>query len=112
MVLTPVLVLVLLVTVQLAAYFHAANVAAAAASRGAAAASPIARGGDDASAAATRTVAELHARLAVAPDVVISAARVRVEVTIAVPGIVPLFPQTVSRAAIEPRERAIPEPER
>lgn len=109
---TPLLVLLILLGVQATIYFHAANVAAAAAAQGAAAASPRSAGGSAGSAAAAAIVADLGATTAVATDVAVSDGLVRVTVTIEVNRILPFFPSSVSRTAVEPTERFVPESDR
>ena len=111
-ILTPVLIMLIFLGVQSAIYFHAANVAAAGASQGAAAASPIAASAESAVAAAQRTVGELGGHSARTPVVDISGAYVVVTVEVSVPGIVPFFPRSVTRRALEPRERFVPESDR
>lgn len=111
-VLTPLLILFVFLGVQSAIYFHAANVAAAAASQGAAAGSPVGAGADDAAAAATQTLADLGATSAATPSVSAGADFVRVTVEVAVAHIVPFFPDSVRRTAVEPKERFVPESER
>lgn len=109
---TPVLVLLIFLAVQAAIYFHAANVAAAAASQGAAAASPRAAGAGDGIAAAQALMADLGADPAGAPVVNVSDGYVSVTVTVDVAQIVPFFPDSVSRSALEPQERFVPESDR
>lgn len=111
-IITPILVVLIFLGVQAAIYFHAANVAAAAASHGAAAASPRAAGAGDGAAAAQELVADLGARQAGPTSVSESDGYVTVTVTIEVPQIVPFFPDSVSRTALEPRERFVPESDR
>ncbi|CAB4884984.1 unannotated protein [freshwater metagenome] len=111
-ILTPLLVILVFLGVQSALYFHAANVAAAAASQGAAAASPSSTGATSALAAAQRTITELGAHSARAPVVALDGSYVVVTVEIAVPLIVPFFPHSVTRRALEPRERFVPESNR
>ncbi len=102
----------ILLAVQGAIYFHAANVALAAAARGAAAAAPESGTANGGESAAARAVAELGGDLASPPIVEIDAASVRVTATVRAPRIVPFFPTTVSRSATEPRERYVAEDER
>jgi hypothetical protein len=111
-VLVPVMLLVLLLGIQAALWFHAANVATAAASQGAAAASV--PGGTSSTGASTarRTVLELGGRLASEPGAVVTAETVWVAVHLQVPRIVPFFPTSVRRVVTEPRERFIPESQR
>ncbi len=111
-IITPVLVLLIFLGVQAAVYFHAANVAAAAASRGAAAASARTADAGDGIEAAQRTISDLGSNSAGAPTVQESTTTVSVTVTIVVPRILPFFPDSVSRTALEPKERFVPESDR
>ncbi|MEO6125550.1 MAG: TadE/TadG family type IV pilus assembly protein [Ilumatobacteraceae bacterium] len=111
-IITPILVLLIFLAVQAAIYFHAANVAAAAASQGAAAASPRTAGAGDGVSAAQQLMADLGADSTGAPVVVIGGGFVTVTVTVDVPRIVPFFPDSVSRTALEPQERFVPETDR
>jgi hypothetical protein len=110
-ILTPLLVLLVFLGVQAAIYFHAANVASAAAAQGAAAASSVS-GSKSAIDVAQSTVTDLGSRLAQAPTLSVSAGYVSVSVSLSVPRIVPFFPSSVTRTAIEPRERFVPESSR
>ena len=111
-ILTPILIILMFLGVQAAIYFHAANVAAAAASQGAAASSPSTTGAASAMAAAQRTIADLGGHSARAPMVALDGNFVVVSVEISVPRIIPFFPSTVMRRAVEPRERFVPESNR
>jgi len=111
-IITPILVLLIFMGVQAAIYFHAANVAAAAASQGAAAASPRAATAGDGAAAAQQLIADLGGNPAGPPVVSEADGFVSVTVSIDVPSIVPFFPESVSRTALEPRERFVPESDR
>lgn len=111
-VLVPVLFLLALLVVQSALWFHAANIAESAAAQGAAAASPREASAGAASAAAMRVVDDNGARLLGSPSVSMAADAVTVGVELAVPRLVPFFPDTVRRVQTEPRERFVPEPER
>lgn len=108
----PTLVLVILVAVQAAIYFHAANVALAGAARGAAVASTRGAAAHEAAAATNEAVTEMGGALAAAPEVEIGASAVVVTAVVEVPRLLPIFPGAVSRRATEPRERYIAEPER
>jgi len=111
-ILTPILILLVFLGIQAAIYFHAANVAAAAASQGAAAGSRRGSGIAEATAAAQQTLADLgdsgQAQTVAEQD----AAFVWVSVQVDVPRVLPFFPETVSRTAIEPNERFVPESDR
>ena len=114
-ILTPILIILAFLGVQTAIYFHAANVAAAAASQGAAAAAPNIRSNitsNNAVAAAERTVFELGGHNARPPSVTVDGSFVTVSVEVKVPRILPFFPSTVTRRALEPRERFVPESNR
>jgi TadE-like protein len=111
-VLVPVLVLLVLLVVQAAMWFHVANIARAAASRGAAVGSLREASAADAARTASDVVADNSAALATAPSVSIDAGDVVVSVRLEVPRIVPFFPSVVERTQREPRERFIPEDER
>lgn len=111
-IITPVLVLLVFLGIQSAIYFHAANVAAAAASQGAAAASPLDAGANDGAAAAQQTISDLGSAATGAPAVQEANGYVSVTVTIAVARVLPFFPDSVSRTAVEPKERFVPESDR
>jgi Flp pilus assembly protein TadG len=102
--LTPVLLLLVLVSVQAALWYHAVQLADNAAADGAATA---ARHGADA-AAGTTAVAEFvregGGRL-LATEVVSDGTQMVVSATIHVPGVVPGWPDTVTRRATAPVER-------
>ncbi len=111
-ILTPLLILLVFLGMQTAIYFHAANVASAAANRGAAAGS-VATSSDGAAAdEAQRTVDDLDGHAASAPRVGVIGGMVRVTVEVTVSRLLPFFPATVSRTAVEPRERFVPESQR
>lgn len=111
-IITPILLIMVFLAIQAALFFHAANVAAAAASQGAAAGSRLHAEAGVAAQAASTTVHELGATEAEAPSVAISATDVVVRVDVSVSQIIPFFPDSVSRTAVESRERFVPEPER
>lgn len=111
-ILTPILILLVFLGIQAAIYFHAANVAAAAASQGAAAGSRRGSGIAEATAAADQTLADLGDSGEAQTTAEQDAAFVRVTVQVDVPRILPFFPETVSRTAIEPNERFVPESDR
>jgi hypothetical protein len=108
--LVPALMLLVLLVVQGALYFHAANVATAAADRGAFAGAIYRAPGGAAAAEARRVVSDNGGQLqgvaASQGDMVVVTVRVRVS------RVVPFFPQTVARTARQPKERFIPERER
>ncbi|MCU1366872.1 MAG: hypothetical protein JWL72_102 [Ilumatobacteraceae bacterium] len=111
-ILTPLLILLVLLGVQSAIYFHAANVAAAAASQGAAAGAPMNAGTGAAVAAAAQTLHDLAATGMAAPSASDSGRTISVRVEVAVVHIVPFFPESVTRTAIQPKERFIAESDR
>ena len=111
-VLVPVLMLLVLLVVQAALWYHTANVAQAGAARGAAAGSPALASAGSAADAAVRTVSENGGHLAGQPIVVVGDRTVQVSVSLAVPQVVPFFPRVVTRVQLEPRERFIPEDQR
>jgi hypothetical protein len=108
----PTVLLLLLVAVQVAVLLHGATVADAAAARGAAAGSALDTAPGRATEVAAAVVGESGSTLAAPVVVELAETTVRVRVTVAVPRILPLFPATVSRDAVEPRERFVPESER
>ncbi len=111
-ILTPILALLVFLGVQAAVYFHAANVATATASQAAAAASSPGAGSGTALAVAAHTIDDLGGHLVQAPHVSISNGYVSVSVEVAVPRIVPFFPESVTRVVLEPQERFVPETDR
>ncbi|MGD9701904.1 MAG: TadE/TadG family type IV pilus assembly protein [Acidimicrobiia bacterium] len=111
-VLVPILVLLVLLVVQAALWYHTANIAQAGAARGAAAAAPATATAGSAISAATQTVLDNGGRFSSAPAVDIGDRTVTVVVELAVPAVVPFFPSTVTRVQLEPRERFIPEDQR
>lgn len=112
----PVAILILMIAIQAALWFHTANVAAAAAGEGAAAASVANISSAEASTRGVRAARQLsveaHSALVAEPLVAVDARRVVITVRLAVPRIVPFFPGTVTRAASEPREVFTTEVER
>jgi len=111
-ILTPILILLVFLGIQAAIYFHSANVAAAAASQGAAAGSRRGSGIAEATAAAQQTLADLGDSGEAQTSAEQDAAFVRVTVQVDVPRVLPFFPETVSRTAVEPNERFVPESDR
>lgn len=111
-VIIPAIVLLLLIGVQAAVWFHAAHVATAVAARGAAAGSVVGGGAGTASSAARDLASDLGADLVGAPSVSVGDRTISVRVTVDVPRIAPFFPRRVSRFAVEPREVFRPEDER
>lgn len=111
-ILTPILLVLVLLGVQAAVYFHAANVAMAAASQAAATASSPAAVAGDGVAVAQRTIDDLGGHPVHVPTVNISDGYVSVSVQVVVSRIVPFFPGSVTRTVLEPRERFVPESNR
>ena len=111
-ILTPLLILLVLVGVQTAIYFHAANVASAAASQGAAAGAPMNAGSGAAVAVAMQTLHDLAATVASTPSASDTGRTISVRVEVAVVHIVPFFPDSVTRIATQPKERFIAESDR
>jgi Flp pilus assembly protein TadG len=102
--LTPVVLLLVLVSVQAALWYHAVQLADSAAADGAATA---ARQGADASAGTTAVVEfvrEAGGRL-VASDIASDGSEIVASATIHVPGVVPGWPDSVTRRATAPIER-------
>lgn len=110
--LVPAMLLVLLLGIQASIWYHAANVASAAAAQGAAAAAPSDVPAATGGATARQTVIALGGRLIGEPAASRGLDRVTVTVRVAVPRVVPFFPSSVQRTAVEPLERFVPETER
>ena len=108
----PIVLLLLLISVQAMLFMHSAQIATLAASKGAAIAAST--DGDIVSAidTATRTAAELGAQLVGVPNVTVSEGFVAVQVRVAVPNVAPFFPKSVVRQGEEPLENFVPEDER
>jgi Flp pilus assembly protein TadG len=111
-ILTPLLLLLVFLGIQAALFFHAANVATAAAAAGADAGSRL--GGTEHAAiqAADQSLAELGAADRGSTVAELTSATVSVSVVVSVSRVLPFFPGSVTRTAVEPRERFLPEPER
>ena len=71
-----------------------------------------ARLGGAAAGAAVLTVSENGGHLVGPPIVAVGDRTVQVSVSLAVPQVVPFFPDVVTRVQLEPRERFIPEDQR
>ena len=112
----PVLILLIMVVLQSALYFHTAHVARAAAAEGAvAAASHLVPGSSVTSTGAERAAAfasEAGGRIDGDPSAEFSDGLVRVWVTLRVPSLVPFLSTRVTRDATEPKERIVTEIER
>ena len=106
----PVLILLVMVVLQSALYFHTAHVARAAAAEGAvAAASSVTNTGAE---RAAFFATEAGGRIEGAPSAEFSDGLVRVRVTLRVPSLVPFLATRVTRDATEPKERIVAEIER
>ena len=108
----PIVLSLVLMAVQGAIYMHTAHVASASAARGATAGAAVNGGIIAALDAAVRSTAELSAQLAEEPQATIGNDLVVVTVNLRVPQVAPFFHLNVSRTAVEPRERFVPENER
>ena len=108
----PIVLLLLLISVQATLFMHSAHIATLAASKGAAIGASTE--GDIISAVdtATRTAAELGAQLIGTPSLTVSEGFVVVQVRVAVPNVAPFFPKSVVRQGEEPLENFVPEDER
>jgi len=108
----PIVLLLLLMSVQAMLFMHSAHIATLAASKGAAIAAFT--DGDLVSAidSATRTAAELGAQLIGTPSVTVIDGFVAVRVRVEVPNVAPFFPTSVLRQSEEPLENFVPEDER
>jgi Flp pilus assembly protein TadG len=108
--LVPALMLLVLLVVQGALYFHAANVATAAAERGASAGAiylaPAGAAASEARHVVSDNGAQLQGVSASQGETVLVTVRVRVS------QVVPFFPGSVSRTAQQPKERFVPEADR
>lgn len=109
-VLVPVVLLVLMLGIQAAAYFHAANVAAHAGARSVAVASRLGR---------TAAAGQAEARSVVVESgstpldvVVVDGTTIRASVTVRVDRVLPFFPDRVTRTVSAPKERFVPEDQR
>ena len=109
-ILVPVALFLVMLAVQAAVYFHAANIAQHAGARAVAVAS---RRGADASTGQreAETVVRDSGSTLVAASVV-GGDLVRASVTVRVSRVVPFFPAAVTRHAAAPRERFVPEDQR
>jgi hypothetical protein len=112
----PILILLVMVVLQSALYFHTVHVARAAAAEGATAAAsylvPSSSTTITGSERAATFVAEAGGRIDGEPRAEFADGMVRVRVTLAVPSLVPFLSTRVTRDAAEPKERIVPEVER
>lgn len=108
----PIVIFVMVLGVQIAVHAHTSHVATAAAARGAAAGSTPSGTRATAVAAARQMVLDLGARMATSPTARSSTDGIIVTVRLVVPRLVPLFPRTVERRVVEPKERLTREWER
>jgi hypothetical protein len=111
-IIVPVVFLFLLLGVQVAALFHAANIATAAAAQGAAAAAAFGGSGTTGERLAVMAAVEMGGKLHESPVVVLQSETVQVSVSIAIPRIIPGFPVSVERRIVEPRELFVGEDDR
>jgi Flp pilus assembly protein TadG len=102
--LTPLVLLLVLVSVQAALWYHAAEVADSAAADGAAAAARYAAGTGTGTAAVAQFVAESGGRL-VSASISADGTAMVATVAVHVPTVVPGWPDTVTRRASAPIER-------
>lgn len=109
---TPVILMMIFVIVQAGLWFHAVQVAENAAADGADRARRYHATASDGETAAQQFVAEAGITLAAAPAVDRSDDTASVTVTVTVAHLVPGWPGTVSRTAVAPVERFIPEGDR
>lgn len=112
----PILILLIMVVMQSALYFHTAHVARASAAEGAtAAASYLVPGSLVSTIGVERAAAfasDAGGRLDGVPHAGLSSGVVRVSVTLKVPSLVPFLSTKVTRDATEPKERILREVER
>lgn len=111
-VLTPVLVLLLLLCVQVAAWHHAATVATSVAARVATIEARYGAQPGEGERHAHQLLRELDASPGAPVVVERSPAMVRARVAVAVPALIPGLPHVVSRDASVARERFVPEDQR
>ena len=108
----PVVFGILMLGVHASLWWHGAHLATAVAAHGAAAGARYAGGAAAAIDVAVRAAAGLSGRVVGTPQAVVAGDEVVVTVRVAVPRLTPLLPAEVVRAAHEPVERFVPEPER
>ena len=108
----PVVFGILMLGVHASLWWHGAHVATAVAAHGAAAGARYSGGAAAAIDVAVRAAAGLSGRVVGTPQAVVAGDEVVVTVRVAVPRLTPLLPAEVVRAAREPVERFVPEPER
>lgn len=109
-ILVPIALLVVLLGIQAATYFHAANVASNAATRAVSVASRVGGGSSTGAQEARTVVGESGGELLAVS--VRGAADVEAVVTVRVRRVVPFFAQAVTRRAAAPKERYLHEDER
>jgi len=112
----PVIVMLLMLTIQAALVYHSSAVAHAAAARGASTASGAEFAGLAAAVsgvyAASDTVNELGSELASTPTVAMADGMVTFTVSVKVPRVAPFFPSVITRTVVEPLERTTTESQR
>lgn len=112
MILVPVLVALVVITVQLAAWYHRATIARAAAWRAATEAGLLTGSADQGERAAWDLLTDLGAQDAALVMVSRSATVATAEVVVRVPRLAPGFPDAVRRSARTPVERFVGESQR
>jgi hypothetical protein len=110
--LTPLLLFLVMVVVQLALWLHASNVGAAVAARGASAAAVAGASAGDGESAAVVFAQEAGIQLASAPVVERRSDVVTARVEVRLARLLPGLPGTVTRVAAAPVERFVAEPSR
>jgi len=108
----PIVVSMLLISVQATLFLHSAHIAALASSKGASLAANSEQNLGSAINSATVTVADMGGHLVGSPTASVSGQFATVTVRVAVPNIAPFFPDSVERSAEEPLEIFVPEDER
>jgi len=111
-ILTPVLILLVLLVVQMSIYFHASHVASAAAAEGASAGAGMSPDEGRAEVAASDFVRQLGGTVGRPPNASIESDLMKVRVSIAIPAIIPFFTEEVVREAVEPLEEVVVEADR
>ena len=111
-ILTPVLILLVLLVVQMSIYFHASHVASAAAAEGAAAGAGTPPDEGRAKIAAVDFAGQLGGDISRPPRVSIDTDSMSVEVSLSIPAIIPFFTDEVTREATEPLEEIVVEANR
>jgi hypothetical protein len=111
-ILTPILILLILLVVQMSIYFHASHVASAAAAEGATAGAGVSPDEGRAEIVAAEFVQQLGGEVSQPPHASIESEMMRVRVSLTIPAIVPFFTDEVVRQAVEPLEEVVVEADR